>query len=123
MRQRFLNILALVGFISFAGCAAEDVLPDDPSGDDELITFSAVQEGTATKAEISQSDSKVINWSTGDAITVYDGGGNSVRFGLTEGAGGTRACSRERSLRRLRAIWRCLLIKEEHSLMMARSSL
>lgn len=31
MRQRFLNILALVGFISFAGCAAEDVLPDDPS--------------------------------------------------------------------------------------------
>ncbi len=91
MRQRFLNMLALVGFFSFVGCAAEDVLSDDPSGDDELITFSAVQEGTATKAEISQSDSKVINWSTGDAITVYDGGGNSVRFGLTEGAGGTRA--------------------------------
>ena len=91
MRQRFLNMLALVGFFSFMGCAAEDVLSDDPSGDDELITFSAVQEGTATKAEISQSDSKVINWSTGDAITVYDGGGNSERFGLTEGAGGTRA--------------------------------
>lgn len=91
MRQRFLNILALVGFISFAGCAAEDVLPDDPSGDDELITFSAVQEGAATKAEISQSDSKVINWSAGDAITVYDGEGNSVRFGLTEGAGSARA--------------------------------
>lgn len=84
-------MLALVGFFSFVGCAAEDVLSDDPSGDDELITFSAVQEGAATKAEISQSDSKVINWSTGDAITVYDGGGNSVRFGLTEGAGGTRA--------------------------------
>ena len=91
MRQRFLNILALVGFISFAGCAAEDVLPDDPSGDDELITFSAVQEGAATKAEISQSDSKVINWSSGDAITVYDGDGNSVRFGLTNGAGSTMA--------------------------------
>ncbi len=91
MRQRFLNMLALVGFFSFVGCAAEDVLSDDPSGDDELITFSAVQEGTATKAEISQSDSKVINWSTGDAITVYDGGGNSVRFGLTEGAGSARA--------------------------------
>lgn len=91
MRQRFLNMLALVGFFSFVGCAAEDVLSDDPSGDDELITFSAVQEGAATKAEISQSDSKVINWSTGDAITVYDGGGNSVRFGLTEGAGSARA--------------------------------
>ena len=91
MRQRFLNILALVGFISFAGCAAEDVLSDDPSRDDDLITFNAVQEGAVTKAEISQSDSKVINWSSGDAITVYDGGGNSVRFGLTEGAGGTRA--------------------------------
>ena len=91
MRQRFLNILALVGFISFAGCAAEDVLPDDPSGDDELVTFSAVQEGAATKAEISQSDSKVINWSSGDAITVYDGDGNSVRFALTAGAGSTKA--------------------------------
>ncbi len=84
-------MLALVGFFSFVGCAAEDVLPDDPSGDDELITFSAVQEGAATKAEISQSDSKVINWSAGDAITVYDGEGNSVRFGLTEGAGSARA--------------------------------
>ena len=91
MRQRFLNMLALVGFFSFAGCAAEDVLSDDPSGDDDLITFNAVQEGAATKAEISQSDSKVINWSAGDAITVYDGEGNSVRFGLTEGAGSTRA--------------------------------
>lgn len=91
MRQRFLNMLALVGFFSFVGCAAEDVLSDDPSGDDELITFSAVQEGAATKAEISQSDSKVINWSAGDAITVYDGEGNSVRFGLTEGAGSARA--------------------------------
>lgn len=91
MRQRFLNILALVGFFSFAGCAAEDVLSDDPSGNDELVTFSAVQEGAATKAEISQSDSKVINWSSGDAITVYDGDGNSVRFALTAGAGSTKA--------------------------------
>jgi len=91
MRQRFLNMLALVGFFSFVGCAAEDVLSDDPSGDDELITFSAVQEGAATKAEISPSDSKVINWSSDDAITVYDGDGNSVRFGLTAGAGSTKA--------------------------------
>ena len=84
-------MLALVGFFSFAGCAAEDVLSDDPSQDDDLITFSAVQEGAATKAEISPSDSKVINWSSGDAITVYDGDGNSVRFGLTNGAGSTMA--------------------------------
>lgn len=91
MRQRFLNMLALVGFFSFVGCAAEDVLSDGPSGDDDLITFSAVQEGAATKAEISPSDSKVINWSSGDAITVYDGDGNSVRFGLTNGAGSTMA--------------------------------
>ena len=54
------------------------------------MTFTATQEGDeqSTRAAISTSDSKVINWESNDQISIFDGTKNK-QFTLTDGAGST----------------------------------
>lgn len=81
-------IMALVVLAGLASCAKEnaDSSENDPTGN-TIVTLTANQENAETKAEISSEDSKVINWTKDDAITVIDGAGNNVEFTLIEGKG------------------------------------
>lgn len=80
--------MTLAALAGLAGCAKEnaDSLEKNPTGN-SLVTLTANQENAETKAEISSENSKIINWTTDDAITVIDGAGNNVEFTLTEGEG------------------------------------
>lgn len=80
--------MTLVALAGLAGCAKEnaDSPEKNPTGN-TLVTLTANQENAETKAEISTTDSKVINWKKDDAITVIDGDGKNVEFTLTEGEG------------------------------------
>ena len=82
--------MTLVALFGLAGCAKENLCSPEktPSGN-TIVTLTADQENTGTKAEISSEDSKLINWTKDDAITVIDGEGNNVKFTLTDGAGTT----------------------------------
>lgn len=80
--------MTLAALAGLAGCAKEnaDSPEKNPTGN-TLVTLTANQENAETKAEISTTDSKVINWKKDDAITVIDGDGKNVEFTLTEGEG------------------------------------
>lgn len=80
--------MTLAALAGLAGCAKEnaDSPEKNPTGN-TLVTLTANQENAETKAEISSENSKIINWTTYDAITVIDGAGNNVEFTLTEGEG------------------------------------
>lgn len=64
----------------------------DNTGNTKVMTFSATQEGEApaSRAAISEDDSKVINWEANDQISIFDGTANN-QFTLKEGAGTTSA--------------------------------
>ncbi len=80
--------MTLAALAGLAGCAKENVdTPEKNSDGNTLVTLTASQENAESKAEISSADSKVINWTKDDAITVIDGAGKNVGFTLTEGEG------------------------------------
>ena len=82
--------MALAALLGLAGCAKENLCsPEKTLSGNTTVTLTAYQENTGTKAEISSENSKLINWTKDDAITVIDGEGKNVKFTLTNGAGTT----------------------------------
>ena len=80
--------MTLVALAGLAGCAKENAdSPEKNPTSNTIVTLTANQENAETKAEISSENSKIINWTTDNAITVIDGAGNNVEFTLTEGEG------------------------------------
>ena len=84
-------MMAFAAIVSFASCSSEDnnTTIENESAT-KVMTFTATQEGDeqSTRAAISTSDSKVINWEEGDKISIFDGTNNN-QFTLTDGAGRT----------------------------------
>ena len=82
--------MALAALLGLAGCAKENLCsPEKNLSGNTTVTLTADQENTGTKAAISSENSKLINWTKDDAITVIDGEKNNVKFTLTDGAGTT----------------------------------
>ena len=82
-------MMAFAAIVSFASCSSEDnnTTIENESAT-KVMTFTATQEGDeqSTRAAISTSDSKVINWEEGDQISIFDGKTNN-QFTLKNGAG------------------------------------
>ena len=82
-------MMAFAAIVSFASCSSEDnnTTIENESAT-KVMTFTATQEGDeqSTRAAISTSDSKVINWQEGDQISIFDGKTNN-QFTLKNGAG------------------------------------
>ena len=82
-------MMAFAAIVSFASCSSED---NNTTIENEsavkVMTFTATQEGDSqsTRAAISTSYSKVINWEEGDQISIFDGTKNN-QFTLKNGAG------------------------------------
>lgn len=83
--------MAFAAIVSFASCSSED---NNTTIENEsavkVMTFTATQEGDeqSTRAAISSTESKVINWEEGDQISIFDGTNNN-RFTLTDGVEST----------------------------------
>ena len=84
-------MMAFAAIVSFASCSSED---NNTTIENEsavkVMTFTATQEGDeqSTRAAISTSDSKVINWESDDKISLLYSSKNK-EFTLIEGAGST----------------------------------
>ena len=84
-------MMAFAAIVSFASCSSED---NNTTIENEsavkVMTFTATQEGDeqSTRAAISSTDRKVINWEEDDKISLLYGSKNK-EFTLTEGAGST----------------------------------
>ena len=91
MKKYIQSMMAFAAIVSFASCSSED---NNTTIENEsavkVMTFTATQEGDeqSTRAAISTSDSKVINWASNDQISIFDGT-NNKQFTLTDGAGST----------------------------------
>ena len=89
MKKYIQSMMAFAAIVSFASCSSED---NNTTIENEsavkVMTFTATQEGDeqSTRAAISTSDSKVINWEEGDQISIFDGTKNN-QFTLKNGAG------------------------------------
>ncbi len=82
--------MALAALLGLAGCAKENLCsPEKTLSGNTTVTLTAGQETTGTKAAISSENTKLINWTRDDAITVIDGEKNNVKFTLADGAGTT----------------------------------
>ena len=82
-------MMAFAAIVSFASCSSEDnnsTIENESAT--KVMTFTATQEGDeqSTRAAISTSDSKVINWEEGDQISIFDGT-NNKQFTLKDGKG------------------------------------
>ena len=82
-------MMAFAAIVSFASCSSEDnnsTIENESAT--KVMTFTATQEGDeqSTRAAISTSDSKVINWESDDKISIFDGTKNN-QFTLKNGAG------------------------------------
>ena len=91
MKKYIQSMMAFAAIVSFASCSSEDnnsTIENESAT--KVMTFTATQEGDeqSTRAAISTSDSKVINWEEGDKISLLYGSKNK-EFTLTEGAGST----------------------------------
>ena len=82
-------MMAFAAIVSFASCSSEDnnTTIENESAT-KVMTFTATQEGDeqSTRAAISSTESKVINWQEGDQISIFDGTKNN-QFTLKNGAG------------------------------------
>ena len=84
-------MMAFAAIVSFASCSSED---NNTTIENEsavkVMTFTATQEGDeqSTRAAISSTDRKVINWEEDDKISLLYGSKNK-EFTLIEGAGST----------------------------------
>ena len=91
MKKYIQSMMAFAAIVSFASCSSED---NNTTIENEsavkVMTFTATQEGDSqsTRAAISSTDSKVINWKEGDQISIFDGTNNN-QFTLTGGAEST----------------------------------
>ena len=91
MKKYIQSMMAFAAIVSFASCSSED---NNTTIENEsavkVMTFTATQEGDeqSTRAAISSTDRKVINWEEGDKISLLYGSKNK-EFTLTEGAGST----------------------------------
>ena len=91
MKKYIQSMMAFAAIVSFASCSSED---NNTTIENEsavkVMTFTATQEGDeqSTRAIISNTDSKVINWEEGDQISIFDGTNNN-RFTLTDGVEST----------------------------------
>ena len=89
MKKYIQSMMAFAAIVSFASCSSED---NNTTIENEsavkVMTFTATQEGDeqSTRAAISTSDSKVINWEEGDQISIFDGTNNN-QFTLKDGKG------------------------------------
>ena len=82
--------MTLAALFGLVGCAKENLSsPEKTLSGNTIVTLTADQENTGTKAAISSENSTLINWTKDDAITVIDGEGKNVKFTLTNGAGTT----------------------------------
>ena len=88
MKKYIQSMMAFAAIVSFASCSSEDNTTIENESAVRVMTFTATQEGDeqSTRAAISTSDSKVINWEEGDQISIFDGTNNN-QFTLKEGAG------------------------------------
>ncbi|OYP36936.1 hypothetical protein CIK90_09440 [Prevotella sp. P5-126] len=91
MKKYIQSMMAFAAIVSFASCSSEDnnTTIENESAT-KVMTFTATQEGDSqsTRAAISTSDSKVINWEEGDQISLLYSSENK-QFTLTDGAGST----------------------------------
>ena len=89
MKKYIQSMMAFAAIVSFASCSSEDnnTTIENESAT-KVMTFTATQEGDeqSTRAAISSTESKVINWQEGDQISIFDGTKNN-QFTLKEGAG------------------------------------
>ena len=86
------TIIALSVLAGLAGCAKEEAqvtpVTPEPGNDGKItLTLTAGQENVETRTAIDANDSKVINWSENDWITVFDGNNERCGFYLTDGEG------------------------------------
>ena len=91
MKKYIQSMMAFAAIVSFASCSSEDnnTTIENESAT-KVMTFTATQEGDeqSTRAAISNTDRKVINWEEDDKISLLYGSKNK-EFTLTEGAGST----------------------------------
>ena len=89
MKKYIQSMMAFAAIVSFASCSSEDnnTTIENESAT-KVMTFTATQEGDeqSTRAAISSTDRKVINWEEGDQISIFDGKTNN-QFTLKNGAG------------------------------------
>ncbi|WP_158214855.1 hypothetical protein [Prevotella sp. P4-98] len=89
MKKYIQSMMAFAAIVSFASCSSEDnnTTIENESAT-KVMTFTATQEGDeqSTRAAISSTDSKVINWQEEDQISIFDGKTNN-QFTLKNGAG------------------------------------
>ena len=88
MKKYIQSMMAFAAIVSFASCSSEDNTTIENESATKVMTFTATQEGDeqSTRAAISTSDSKVINWEEGDQISIFDGT-NNKQFTLKDGKG------------------------------------
>ena len=72
--------------LTLASCGNDIELAQAPVKGEYKVTFTASQESNATRTAV---DGANVVWQAGDAITVFDGGGNNCMFELATGAGAT----------------------------------
>ena len=89
MKKYIQSMMAFAAIVSFASCSSEDnnsTIENESAT--KVMTFTATQEGDeqSTRAAISTSDRKVINWEEGDQISIFDGT-NNKQFTLKDGKG------------------------------------
>ena len=80
------TIIALSVLVGLASCAKEQapVTPETENNGMISLTLTAGQANSETRAAISSTDSKVINWSKDDKISVFDGDKNNREFTLKD---------------------------------------
>ena len=86
MKKYIHSLMALVTVLSFASCSSDDNETMDNTDNTEVMTFTATQEGTGTRAAINPHDKTEIVWEEGDKISVITGH-YPATFTLREGAG------------------------------------
>ena len=88
MKKYIQSMMAFAAIVSFASCSSEDNTTIENESATKVMTFTATQEGDeqSTRAAISSTESKVINWQEGDQISIFDGKTNN-QFTLKNGAG------------------------------------
>ena len=90
MKKYIQSMMAFAAIVSFASCSSEDNTTIENESATKVMTFTATQEGEeqSTRAAISSTDRKVINWEEGDKISLLYRSENK-QFTLTEGVGST----------------------------------
>ncbi|MBQ3806007.1 MAG: hypothetical protein II844_09445 [Prevotella sp.] len=85
--KSYRGMAAVCAMLTLASCGNDiELAGDAPAKNPYKITLTASQEGSATRTALDGID---VVWQTGDAITVFDGGGNNCTFELSKGAGET----------------------------------